>query len=262
MKNSKNETPKPPKMGKSAIVFAGIFVLILLVFIAGWLTVRMLDLSEGLNQIAGTGSPGTAASDAPPQPASPLITKKVPPPSPPAPAPLPVNAETAAAPAEAMLPEAPPVRDQQPVDGPQETKEEKPEEPVNATDTEPTDSKPDEIQTAQSLGRIPSPGGAGLKDATPSTEPLPEKAERFSIQVGAFRVKQFANERASILKALGYDPYIFSATGAKGRTWHTVRIGKYETLEKAEAALSSFSRKSDFPTAIVHVNSLRPASTM
>lgn len=44
---------KSAKKGNSAVVFAGFGVLILLVVIAGWLTIRMLDLSKGLDQISG-----------------------------------------------------------------------------------------------------------------------------------------------------------------------------------------------------------------
>ncbi len=243
---------KHSQKDKNIILFTGIFLLLLFVFIAGWLTVRMLDLSKGLDQIAGFGD--LEAKNPAPLPSSSrtVITKKVPPPPTPS---LPGKiSETAAAP-----PQVPSTLYPEPVDSPQQSEEIKLEAPADRPEPDQTESKPPNIQTVQPQGMIPSPGGSGITATGPSTKPFAKTGERFSVQVGAFRVKEFALERTSILKALGYDPHIFSTADAKGHTWHTVRIGKFRTLEKAKQVVSAFKQKSDFPAAIMRVNSLQPA---
>ena len=66
-------------------------------------------------------------------------------------------------------------------------------------------------------------------------------------------------ERIKNLKELGYEPYMFQAADRSNRLWHTIRVGKYETLEEVQQALSLYKERSGYPAAITHWNSLSPA---
>lgn len=264
MKNSKKHATSPVKKERRFILGAGLFVLILLVFMAGWLTVHMLDLSQGLDQITGTGVPDTARPGIFPQTVPPMITKKVPP-LPPDPAPVIEEAEKPVAPPEPLFSETPPpevptMPPAEPLERPRQTEPETPGGSEIAPDTERADAEPVRAAAPQSPGRKPSPGGTDLTARPSSTDAPPEHTGQFSIQAGAFRERQLAVERASILRSIGYGPYLFSTTDPKGRTWHTVRFGQFSTLDEAKKVASSFREKSDIPTAIMHMDSLLPAS--
>ncbi len=249
------------KKGKSVILFAGFFILILLVIIAGWLTVHMLDLSQSLDQIAGTGIPETTKPQAPVHPKPNVVTQKMPVPPPPAPVLVQDDTQTASPSTENTGSEIASATDREPMGSAPETDEKKPEEPQKIEDAKPADTIPPQIRHAQDEGQIPSLVEGENETTAGSVEPIAEKPGQFSIQVGAFRVKKNAIERASIIKSLGFSPYIFSMEDAKGRTWYTVRMGKFDALEKAKEMMSSFRQKSDFPAVIMHANSLLPALT-
>jgi len=253
---------KSAKRGNSVRVFAGLGVLILLVGIAGWLTIRMLDLSEGLDPITGYGGSHPTTFHGAVQPSPAVVTKKIPPPA----ADTTTDSPASSAAPVTTQPETTLTTLQQALPPSTETEMKKTEEPEKPMVSPQTDSAPPEIRTAQSQGSaaVPSPESAAPQTPGPPPVPVPvpENTGRFSIQVGAFQAKGYAMERAAILKALGYAPYFFTTSDAKGRTWHTIRIGKFDTREKAREVEASIQQESDFPTAIMHVNSLVPASTL
>jgi cell division protein FtsN len=76
------------------------------------------------------------------------------------------------------------------------------------------------------------------------------RTERFNLQVGAFRVEQYAREKVAKLSKKGYAPFIVEITDARRRTWYTVRIGRYENRENAAASLQSFIRNENI-TAVI-----------
>ena len=249
------EKGKRKSKGKGAIVFVGLSFLVLLVFLAGWLTVRMMDLSDGLDQVTKTGKPETAPPAETAKNAPQVVKKKIPgPPAPPLP---PVSVKETVVTAQT---EAPPTKET-PQQETSEKIEEKPiHEPEKISNSKQSTLKPAEIQSTQPKDDAPPP--VETSSATPVTpsEQIQDKVERYAIQVGAFRVKAFADERISILKSMDFKPFIFSTADSKGRMWYTVRVGRFQTLENTNEALSIFHKKTEFPAAVVHVDSLVPAS--
>ncbi len=65
----------------------------------------------------------------------------------------------------------------------------------------------------------------------------------YSIQVGAFLYKENAIKMASILGKKGYSANIVKFNDAKGRVWHTVRIGEYASRRVAKKHAEYFSSK-------------------
>ena len=241
---------KRKSKGKGAIVFVGISVLFLLIFLAGWLTVRMMDLSDGLDQVTKTGKPETVPPTETAKDAPQVVKKKIPAPSAPPPPTVSVR-ETVVT----TQTEAPPQ---------QETSEKIEEKPAQApekiSNSKQNILNPAENRTAQPIDDAPPPVETSTTPPVTLSEQITDKVERYAIQVGAFRVKAFADTRVSILKSMDFKPFIFSTTDSKGHMWYTVRVGRFETLEKTDKALSMFHDKTDFPTAVVHVDSLAPAS--
>ena len=78
------------------------------------------------------------------------------------------------------------------------------------------------------------------------------------MQVGAFLVKENADERIRILEHMGQKPYLFDNTDKKGTLWHTVRIGQYETLGEAKKDLEQLKYSCPFDAVVVLKDSLSP----
>jgi len=210
------------KKEKTLLISAGCFVLILLVFLAGWFTVQMLDLSKGLEHVIGSDNNQLTHLDTPSKPFGSVIMKKVPP--------IPKHLSEPVIPKKETLPAEP----------------EQPAVPVEKSDEQqPKEAEPIPVTTQKDI-----------HSATIENSDKPKRVDLFSIQAGAFLMKEHAEERISLLKKLGYKPYIFSASDAKNRYWHTVRIGKYESLEAASEALSLYRKKPVFPAVITHIDSL------
>ena len=72
-----------------------------------------------------------------------------------------------------------------------------------------------------------------------------------SVQVGAFRNFDYAEQLVVQLKAKGYLARILQINDSKGRLWHTVRIGDYTTREEAHAKAEAFSAFEKMQTAVV-----------
>jgi cell division septation protein DedD len=213
---------KLSKKGKILFISSGVFVLILLVFLAGWFTVQMLDLSKGLDHVVGTGDPPVSNPDKPMKLAGAVVVKKMPPIPHPLPEPIILQKEPASPSAE------------------------QPMAPVEETD----------FTASEEAEPIPDAVLKHIAEATPEEVDTPKSVDLFSVQTGAFLQRKHAEKRALIVKKLGYTPYIFSASDSKNRHWHTVRIGDYESIESASIAFSEYQKKSIFPAVITHINSL------
>jgi type II secretory pathway predicted ATPase ExeA/cell division septation protein DedD len=81
---------------------------------------------------------------------------------------------------------------------------------------------------------------------------LPELSSKmtYSVQAGAFRNLNYAEDLVMQLKAKGYPAEIFEKKDSKGRLWHTVRIGDYVTLGEAKAKADKFSALEKMQTAV------------
>jgi general secretion pathway protein A len=92
-------------------------------------------------------------------------------------------------------------------------------------------------------------------EAPPETKALAPPREgrvrmTHSVQVGAYLYPENAQHVAAQLAAKGYPARVFKITDAKGRTWHTVRIGDHPSRQAAQAQADEFSRREQMKTAV------------
>jgi cell division septation protein DedD len=79
----------------------------------------------------------------------------------------------------------------------------------------------------------------------------PEKEALFTVQVGAFRIKRYADAQLEKLKGLGYPAYIFNLTDKNQHPFYLVCFGHFQTLSKADSAMASFKEKEKMPAVVV-----------
>jgi general secretion pathway protein A len=108
------------------------------------------------------------------------------------------------------------------------------------------------------VAAIPNPGiQPTVPEAGAPSEnkaPAPAREERLrmthSVQVGAYLYLENAQRVTAQLTAKGYPARIFNSTDAKGRTWHTVRIGDHPSRQAAETQAEEFSRREQMKTVV------------
>ena len=244
------------KKGKIFLIAGGLFALILLISIAAWLTGHMMVLSKGVNQLIGSDNQQKERFVAT---AAVVVKKNIPPES----KPISDEPEKPTVISATKTPQVATVTNT--VEESKTTRMPESEASVTTQSTmetttttipqpiaDTTEAEPKENTTAASS---PEP----LKmEASASEETQPDKKFIYEIQVGAFLMKENAVERIIILKELGYEPYMFRAADRSHRLWHTIRVGKYETFEEAQRALSLYKARSNYPAAITLWNSLLP----
>jgi cell division protein FtsN len=76
-----------------------------------------------------------------------------------------------------------------------------------------------------------------------SIKPKPPADPKFTIQVGAYRNKGYAENALALLSRKGYDAYIFEDADAKSRAWYVVRFGHFPTRQAAQRTLSAYQDK-------------------
>ena len=90
--------------------------------------------------------------------------------------------------------------------------------------------------------------------APPSDSPAPELRSSpmmtHSVQVGAFRRTENAEELIGWLKAKGYSARTVQIPDSQGRLWYTVRIGDHPTLESAQEQARIFREDVNMKTFI------------
>jgi cell division septation protein DedD len=97
----------------------------------------------------------------------------------------------------------------------------------------------------------PTADRAGIH-AQPS--PMPHSADsanlskRWSVQIAAAPAKDIADTLVQRLKAKGYDGYSVEAE-VKGQTYYRVRVGHFDSREKAEALRQSLTRQEGYQDA-------------
>jgi len=83
-----------------------------------------------------------------------------------------------------------------------------------------------------------------------SAEPIPSPKMTHSVQVGAFRAKEYADHLVGQLTAKGYSARIVSVLDSRKQTWLTVRIGDYSSREAAKIEANAFSAREKMETAV------------
>ena len=118
------------------------------------------------------------------------------------------------------------------------------------SDTEPsaTEDEPEKMPTAEELLKEP-----------PQEEADTAVQKRYAVQVGAFSRAANAAKLMEKLEAMDYAPYIYEAVDGFGKQWHTVRIADFADLQAAKAAVAAFRQKEQQPAIVTHINSLSPA---
>lgn len=92
----------------------------------------------------------------------------------------------------------------------------------------------------------------GTDDLNPSSSSPEEKAgttapgvlqrPQFTIQVGAFREKAYAQKTMNQLQEKGYDVYIHKTADKHMRSWYFVRFGKFDNREEAIISIAEFNQ--------------------
>jgi len=236
---------------RTVIISASGATLILIVGIAAFIWIRMMEIPSELNIAAKQDKQSVGMTKSSKTPQTTVIRKKLPP------AP-PKIVETVS-----PVPEVKPT-----VSEPQtETAKE-----VVSTDIKPVTEKLAKAEIPPPTPKT-EPEPVKTSDAepapAPAPEPAPQKPEKveppqppkdfsYSMQVGAFLVKKNAAERILILEQMGQKPYSFDTTDEKGTQWHTVRIGQYNAPEEARKDLKEFRKTSPFKAVIIKKDSLSP----
>src|SRR5262245_16051575 len=124
---------------------------------------------------------------------------------------------------------------------------------------EPTPAKPDIHASATTRNRTvgfvtkstPVTDRAGIQTKTrpvTHTSGSANLSKKWSVQVAAPPAKDIADTLLERLKAKGYDGYVVQAE-VKGQSYYRVRVGYFDSREKAESVLQSLMRQEGYPDA-------------
>jgi cell division septation protein DedD len=72
--------------------------------------------------------------------------------------------------------------------------------------------------------------------------------KKWSVQVSATPAKDIADTLVQRLKAKGYDGYVVQAE-VKGQTYYRVRVGYFDSRERAESVHQSLTRQEGYRDA-------------
>jgi len=124
---------------------------------------------------------------------------------------------------------------------------------------EPTPTKPDVHASAATLNSAmrfatKSPPVTDRAGIQANTSPMAHSSgsanlsKKWSVQVSAEPAKDIADTLVQRLKAKGYDGYVVQAD-VKGQTYYRVRVGYFDSREKAESARQSLTRQEGYRDA-------------
>jgi cell division septation protein DedD len=97
----------------------------------------------------------------------------------------------------------------------------------------------------------PAADRTGVQAKTGPIAHSPESAnlgKKWSVQISAAPAKDIADTLIQQLKAKGYDGYMVQ-TEVKGQTYYRVRVGHFDTRERAESVRQSLVRHEDYRDA-------------
>jgi general secretion pathway protein A len=117
---------------------------------------------------------------------------------------------------------------------------------------------PEPVATELSAAATPVPehqptvpeAAAPLENKTPAPAREGRARMTHSVQVGAYLYPENAQQVTAQLTAKGYPARIFKFTDAKGRIWHTVRIGDHPSRQTAQTQADEFSRREQMKTVV------------
>lgn len=71
-----------------------------------------------------------------------------------------------------------------------------------------------------------------------------------SVQVGAYRQVENAEQQVARLTAKGYPARMLKFEDSRRRSWYTVRIGDYSDVESARFMADEFARREKMPGVV------------
>lgn len=97
-------------------------------------------------------------------------------------------------------------------------------------------------------------------DAQDAPEPtvaatLPESKALFTVQVGGYLTKAYADAKLEELKKLGYPADIIEITDEKQQLWHLVCFGRFQTFAEASNAMAAFKTKENMSAVVIRPKS-------
>lgn len=102
-------------------------------------------------------------------------------------------------------------------------------------------------QVSENEGTRPAaadqPVPAAMPEAVKDAPIVPQQVPYFTIQVGAFRKKTYAQNARDRLADKGYGAYILKAGDNQNRPWYFVRFGEFYDRKKAAESLAGFKEK-------------------
>jgi cell division protein FtsN len=110
---------------------------------------------------------------------------------------------------------------------------------------------------AQQAAPLEQASAASAVIPEPAAKPAPKQPPKqqmdaqFTIQAGAYRNKEYAENTMALLSGKGYEAYIDMNTDAKSRAWYLVRFGYFPTRQAARWALNAYQDKEQKRALIV-----------
>ena len=196
-------------------------------------------------------------------PSSPVETRMKIPPMPPSKPPAPEPAMEESATTDDESPAALPRVEQEEADAPDaETISEPTPAPEDGdveteTDVEPeTTTAPEQTESADEPETMAADSPKVVTE-TVATEEEPtaemtseEKPTRYTVQVGVFRNKAYAERKRAAMEKLGYDTFLSPVIGTNDETFYLVCTGEFQTQVEALSAAEALSEKENM-TAVV-----------
>lgn len=110
-------------------------------------------------------------------------------------------------------------------------------------------------RTSPDASAAPPASGSEAGEAVSAAAGLTARMTH-SVQVGAFRQLENAEQERAYLTAKGYPTRLVQFTDSRNRTWYTVRIGDYPDIESARAKAGEFSRRENMQSIVRPYGSL------
>jgi cell division protein FtsN len=109
-----------------------------------------------------------------------------------------------------------------------------------------------QLAPAQQVQADPGIGSSATQNSTSQADV--EQSAPFTIQVGAYLTKTYAERTVSQLVEKGYDAYLFQRTDKKQRLWYIVRFGHFQDRVAASQVLATFKDQEHMEASLAITN--------
>jgi cell division septation protein DedD len=108
---------------------------------------------------------------------------------------------------------------------------------------------------AVAAAKVPETPADQNRPKPTATATAPEKEAPFTVQVGAFHTKSYADAELEKLKGLGYPAYLFRLLDKKQHPLYLVCFGRFRTLAEAGDAMAAFKKKENMAAVVARPGS-------